>query len=72
MKKLGIVLLLVGIATLVYAGIGYAQRDGIDTGPAGNYTTETGNSPVPAVLGSLLAITGLVLVMRGRRRVHPQ
>lgn len=72
MKKLGIILLLAGVATLIYAGIGYAQRDGMDTGAMGTHAIENSNSPVPAILGTVLLLTGLVLVMRGRHRDHPE
>ncbi len=66
---IGVVLVVLGAATLIWKSITYRQRDTVvDVGPV-NVTTETEKSiPLPPILGGLLLAGGIVLIVVGARK----
>jgi hypothetical protein len=69
MKMLGIALVLLGIAVLIYGGIGYNhQRTVLKVGGLTATATEHKSIPFPPVLGAVALIGGAALLVAERRR----
>jgi hypothetical protein len=70
-RIIGVVLLAVGIFALVQGGVFWTDRDTVlDAGPLEVQTEEREGFRIPAVLGGLAIIGGiLLLVVPDRRRV---
>ncbi|MGE0363529.1 MAG: DUF3185 domain-containing protein [Vicinamibacterales bacterium] len=68
MKALGMVLVVVGLAALVYGGISWTRKDTIvDAGPLEITRDKTEGIALPPVAGALLLVAGIaLLVTRGR------
>jgi hypothetical protein len=65
---LGIVLIILGIASLAYHGIGYTTHKKIvDIGSFQATTTERKTIPLPPVIGAAALIGGIVLILAGRK-----
>ncbi len=65
----GIVLIIVGVAALVYGGITYTTReDVLKVGPIDVTAKEKKTIPISPVLGGAAIVGGVVLVMRGSRK----
>jgi hypothetical protein len=66
-KVLGLVLITLGLAGVLYGGISWTHKDTIvDAGPVEISRTEHERVPVPPIVGALLLIGGVVLVMKRR------
>jgi uncharacterized membrane protein HdeD (DUF308 family) len=65
---LGIVLIVVGLFALAYQGFTYTtQKKVIDIGPIQATKEEHHTVPLPPILGALALISGVVVVVAGRR-----
>ncbi len=65
----GIVLIIVGVAALVYGGITYTTReDVLKVGPIDVTAKEKKTIPISPVLGGAAIVGGVVLVMLGSRK----
>jgi hypothetical protein len=65
----GVVLLLLGVAALVYQGITYTSRETvIDLGPVHATADRQKTLPLPPVLGIAAVAGGVVLLIAGMRR----
>jgi hypothetical protein len=68
MKILGAVLVGIGAIALVYGGINYTKRKSIiDLGPVEITSTEHKSFPIPAAVGALVLVGGVVILVRGTR-----
>jgi hypothetical protein len=64
----GIILIIVGIATLAYQGISYTQREKIIQIGSVEVTADTQKTIYfPPILGGLSFVAGIILVVVGRR-----
>ena len=65
----GILLILLGVAALMYQGITYTKSEKLlDLGPI-HATTETQKTiPLPPVVGGLALVGGIVILVLGSRR----
>jgi hypothetical protein len=71
MKIAGIVLILAGIAALIYGGFSFtSQKKAVDLGPLQIEKTEHHSVPVPPLLGVAGIACGGALVYFGARRNH--
>jgi len=65
----GVVLILLGVAALVYQGVTYTRRDTvIDLGPLRATADRQQTLLLPPVLGIVAVAGGLVLLIAGMRR----
>jgi hypothetical protein len=69
MKLLAIALIVLGLLSLAYQGITYTTREEIvEIGPF-KATKETRKTiPLPPILGGVALVSGVVLLVIGRRR----
>lgn len=66
----GVVLVVLGVAALVYQGVTYTSRETvIDIGPLQATADRERTVPIPPVLGITAIAGGLVLLVVGARRV---
>ena len=64
-KAIGVLLIIAGLAGLLYGGFSYTKRDKIiDLGPIEATRTETKTVPLPPIVGALALIGGVVLLTR--------
>jgi len=64
----GIVLIVLGLAALVYQGITYTKRDTIiDVGPIHATAEREHTVPLPPIVGVVSVVAGIALVFAGRR-----
>jgi hypothetical protein len=64
----GIVLIVLGLAALVYQGITYTKRDTIiDVGPIHATAEREHTVPLPPIVGVVSVVAGIALVVVGRR-----
>ena len=69
MRSLAIVLVIIGIAGLVYGGFGHSRhRTMVEVGSMSASVTEKGAVPVAAIVGGLALIGGIVLFINEKRR----
>ena len=72
MKISGIILIIVGVAALIYGGFSYnSQKKAVDMGPIQVNKTEHHSVPVPPVLGIVAIICGGALVYFGAKSNSP-
>jgi hypothetical protein len=65
----GVILILIGVAALVYQGITYTTRETvIDIGPLHATADREKNVPLPPVLGGIIVAGGVVLLVAGLRK----
>ena len=65
----GLVLIIIGIASLAYQGITYkTHKKVLDLGPIEATKTETHTVPISPVLGSLVLVGGIVLLVVGAKK----
>jgi hypothetical protein len=70
MRILGIVLIVLGLAGLVYGGISWTERNKvIDVGPIEVTTEDHERMPISPIVGGLVLAAGVALVLKGGRRV---
>jgi drug/metabolite transporter (DMT)-like permease len=68
MKIIGIVLIIAGVAALIYGGFTYtSQKKAVDLGPIQVEKTEHHSIPVPPLLGVVAIIGGGALVYFGAK-----
>jgi hypothetical protein len=66
---IGVVLIVLGLAALVYQGISYTSRETvIDIGPLHATTERQKTLPLPPVLGIVAVAGGVALLMAGMRK----
>ena len=69
LRMLGIVLVVLGLASLAYQGVTYTTREKIfDIGPISATTERTKQIPLPPLAGIAVAATGVLLVIVGARK----
>ena len=69
MKILGVALILLGIAALVFGGFGYdRQRTVLEVGELSAKVTEHRTVPVAPIAGMIALAGGVVLLLAARRR----
>lgn len=68
MKLVGILLIVAGIAGVIYGGFSYtSHKKAVDMGPIQIEKTEHHNVPIPPILGVVGIVTGGALLFLGRR-----
>jgi uncharacterized membrane protein YidH (DUF202 family) len=69
MKIAGILLIIVGIAALIYGGFSYtSQKKAVDIGAMQINRTENHTLPVPPILGIVAIVGGASLVYSGVKK----
>ena len=69
MKIVGVLLIIVGVAALIYGGFSYStQKKAVDMGPIQVNKTEHHSVPVPPILGIVAIIGGGALVYFGAKQ----
>lgn len=69
LKIVGILLIVLGIAALVFQGITYTSREKvIDLGPIQATTKEKKTIPLPPVLGGIALVGGIAVLIVGGRK----
>jgi hypothetical protein len=69
LSVVGIVLIVVGLAALVYQQITYTSRDTIvDIGPIHATAERQKTLPLPPIVGIVAVAGGVILLVAGRRR----
>ena len=70
MRILGIILIVAGLAALVYGGISWTERNKvIDVGPVEVTTEDHERLPISPIVGGVILAAGVALVLKGGRRV---
>ncbi len=65
----GVFLVLLGVAALVYQGVTYTTRETVlDLGPIQATKETTKTMPLPPVLGGMALLGGVVLIVIGAKR----
>jgi hypothetical protein len=65
---IGIILIVLGIISLAYQGIGYTtHKKVLDVGPLQATTKQHHEIPLPPILGSIALVGGIVLLVAGRK-----
>jgi len=65
----GVLLVIVGIAILVFRGFSYSTtRETVRIGPIGITAQETKTFPISPVVGGVLVVGGIILLVAGGRR----
>jgi uncharacterized membrane protein YidH (DUF202 family) len=66
---LAIILIAVGLLALAYQGFTYTTREKVvDLGPVDVTTEKTKTLPLPPILGVIAVVSGLVLLVVGRKK----
>jgi hypothetical protein len=69
LNLVGIVLIVLGLAALVYQGITYKTRDTIvDVGPIHATAEREKTLPLPPIVGIVSVAGGIILLVMGRRK----
>ena len=67
-KKLGIILIVLGLLGLAWGGISYTTHEKVlDMGPIHATREETHNIPLPPLAGALALVGGVVLVLTAKK-----
>jgi hypothetical protein len=67
-KTLGIVLIVLGMAGLAWGGFTYTTTEKlVDIGPIHATREKTHDVPLPPILGAVTLITGIVILVAGRK-----
>jgi uncharacterized membrane protein len=65
----GLVLIVLGVAALVYQGVTYTtQKKAVDMGPIQITEKQKHTLPLPPVIGGIAVVGGIALVMVGGKR----
>lgn len=67
-RGIGIILILLGLAGLVWGGVNWNKKSNIDLGPVDLQVTEKKSLPIPPIAGAVAVVAGLALVFAGARR----
>ena len=71
-KTLGVILIVLGLAGLVWGGFTYTTREKVvDIGPIHATRDQTHTVLLPPIAGALALIGGLVLLVAGRKQGAP-
>ena len=71
MRTIGIVLVIAGVLALVYGGFDYTRnRNVLQVGSLEVTATEHKTFPIPAAVGAIVLVGGLLLVVGGTRRLR--
>lgn len=66
---IGVVLVVIGLAGLIYGGITYQSRSNVlEMGSLRVQVDETQQIPLSPVVGTVALVVGVVLIIRGRPR----
>jgi uncharacterized membrane protein len=66
---IGVILILLGVAALVYQGITYTQRETVvNIGPIHAQADREHTIPLPPIIGITAIVGGIVLVVTGARQ----
>ena len=69
MRLFGVILILIGIAALIYGGVTYnKRRDTVNLGPFSATVNQKERVNVPPIVGGLVLAAGVALVLVGGRR----
>ena len=69
MRLLGVVLIVLGAAALIYGGVTYTKRrDTVHLGPLSATVAQKDRVNVPPIVGGLVLAAGVALVIVGGRR----
>jgi hypothetical protein len=67
-KTLGVILIALGLAGLVWGGFTYTTREKVlDVGPIHATRDKTHNVPLPPIAGAVALIGGIVLLVAGKK-----
>ena len=67
-KTLGMILVVLGLAGLVWGGFSYTTRERVlDLGPIHASREKTHNVPLPPIAGAAALLGGIVLLVTGRK-----
>ena len=67
-RILGIILIVLGLAGLVFGGLSYDKKKAdVDLGPVDFEVTERKTLPVPPLAGAVAIVAGVALMFVGRR-----
>lgn len=67
----GIVLIIIGVLALIFEGVEYTTEETIlDVGPIEATAERTREVPLPAILGAISLVGGIVLVAVGSRQTR--
>ena len=67
-RILGIVLIVLGLAGLVFGGLSYDKKKAdVDLGPVDFEVTERKTLPVPPIAGAVAIVAGVALMFVGRK-----
>lgn len=65
MRILGIALVILGLAGLVYGGVSWTRKDKVvDVGPVEITADKRESVPVPPLVGGVLLLAGVALLMK--------
>lgn len=65
MKAIGIVLIVLGLAGLLYGGLSWTREDTVlDAGPIEITADKRETLPIPPIAGGLCLVAGVVLLMK--------
>jgi len=65
MKIIGIVLIVIGIAGVLYGGFSWTRRDTvIDAGPISVQTDKRESLPISPIIGAVCLVAGVVMVVK--------
>jgi UDP-N-acetylmuramyl pentapeptide phosphotransferase/UDP-N-acetylglucosamine-1-phosphate transferase len=69
MKLAGVILMLVGVAALIYGGFSYTtHKKAVDVGPIQVESTHHHHVPLPPILGVAFLVGGALVYYGGRSR----
>jgi hypothetical protein len=69
MKAIGIVLIVLGLAALVYQGFTYTSRETVlDIGPLHATAEREKTIPLPPIIGVVAVVSGVALLFVGARK----
>ena len=68
MKRLGVVMMILGVLALIYQGFSYTKHEKvIDVGPIEASADTKKHVAIPPLLGGAVLVAGVVLVVASRR-----
>jgi len=68
MRAIGVVLVVLGLAGLIYGGLTWTRRERVaDIGPVHVTRERESSLPVPPIIGGVCLAAGVVLLLRGGR-----
>jgi hypothetical protein len=68
--RVGLVLLIIGVALLLVGGISFTTREKTKFGPIAIEYPEEHRIPYSPLAGALMAVTGAALMLTGRAKSH--